>query len=186
MQIIGGKKRGTKLAECKSKAVRPTGQRVREAIFNLLAGGRFTPLIENATVLDIFAGTGALGLEALSRGAKEAYFVEHNKEALDTLRLNIQKLQFVNCTTVLARSAENIKSWAYPPADIVFCDAPYLENITFSTLKNIAGTGAIKRGGLVVAEIPKTETLNLSNSFKFADKRQYGISSVHLFNWMPN
>ena len=186
MQIIGGKKRGTKLTECKSKAVRPTGQRVREAIFNLLAGGRFTPLIENATILDIFAGTGALGLEALSRGAKEAYFVEHDKEALDTLRLNIQKLQFLNCTTILARSVEKITSWTYPPADIVFCDAPYLENITYSTLKNIAGKGAIKRGGLVVAEMPKTETLKLGNGFKFADKRQYGISSVHLFNWIPD
>ena len=186
MQIIGGKKRGTKLAECKSKTVRPTGQRVREAIFNLLAGGRFTPLIENATVLDIFAGTGALGLEALSRGAKEAYFVEHDKEALDTLKLNIQKLKFLNCSTILARSVENITSWAYPPADIVFCDAPYLENITSSMLKNIAGTGAIKTGGLVVAEMPKTERLNLSNGFKFAEERQYGISSVHLFNWVPD
>ena len=186
MQIIGGQKRGTKLAECKSKAVRPTSQRVREAIFNLLAGGRFTPLIRNATVLDIFAGTGALGLEALSRGAKEAFFVEHDQEALDTLRLNIQKLRFFDCTTILTGSVENITRWAYPPADIIFCDAPYLENLTSLTLKNIADTGAIKKGGLVVAEIPKTEKLILANGFKFADKRQYGISSIHLFNWMPD
>ena len=186
MQIIGGEKRGTKLAELESKAVRPTGQRVREAIFNLLAGGRFTPLIENATVLDIFAGTGALGLEALSRGAKEAYFVENDQQALNTLRINIQKLQFLDSTTILAGSVENITRWAYPPADIVFCDAPYLENRTSPTLKNIARTGAIKKGGLVVAEMPKKEKLILANGFKFADERRYGISSVYLFNWIPD
>lgn len=186
MQIIGGKKRGTKLADCKSKAVRPTGQKVREAIFNLLAGGRFKPSIEDATVLDIFAGTGALGLEALSRGAKEVYFVERDEEALDTLRLNIQKLEFSNCATILAGSVENITRWAYPPADIIFCDAPYVENITSLTLKNIAATGAIKKGGLVVAEMPKTEKLVLTNGFKFADNRKYGISSIHIFNWISD
>ncbi len=186
MQIIGGKKRGTKLAEFDSNAVRPTGQRVREAIFNLLAGGRFTPSIENATVLDIFAGTGALGLEALSRGAKEAYFVENDQQALNTLRTNIQKLKYSDSTIILAWSVENITRWAYPPAEIVFCDAPYLKNITSLTLKNIARAGAIKKGGLVVAEMPKTDKLILTNGFKFAEERRYGISSIYLFNWMSD
>ena len=108
MQIIGGIRRGAKLVECKSLSVRPTGQRVREAIFNLLAGGRFTPLVKNATVLDLFAGTGALGLEAISRGANEAYFVERDQQALNTLRANIQKLDFLDTTTVLVGSVENI------------------------------------------------------------------------------
>ena len=186
MRIIGGAKRGAKLAECKSSSVRPTGQRIREAIFNIVAGGRFTPMISNATILDLYAGTGALGLEALSRGASEAYFVERDKQALDTLRANIRKLDYLETTTILAGSVENITRWAYPPADIVFCDAPYGDNITSQALHNMAKTGAIKNGGLVIAEIPKSEKLVLSNEFKFADERSYRITCIHLFNWIPD
>jgi 16S rRNA (guanine966-N2)-methyltransferase len=186
MQIIGGAKRGAKLAECKSSSVRPTGQRIREAIFNIVAGGRFTPMIPNTTILDLFAGTGALGLEALSRGASEAYFVERDKQALDTLRANIRKLDYLETTTILAGSVENITRWAYPPADIVFCDAPYGDNITSQALHNMAKTGAIKNGGLVIAEMPKSEKLVLPDEFKFADERSYGITSIHLFNWIPD
>ena len=185
MQIIGGIRRGAKLVECKSLSVRPTGQRVREAIFNLLAGGRFTPMVKNATVLDLFAGTGALGLEAISRGANEAYFVERNQQALNTLRANIQKLGFLDTTTVLAGSVENITRWAYPPADVVFCDAPYTNNITSQAIQNIARIGAIRQGALVIIEMPKKDEMTLSHEFRFADKRIYGISCIHLFNWNP-
>ena len=186
MQIIGGAKRGAKLAECKSSSVRPTGQRIRESIFNIVAGGRFAPMISNATILDLFAGTGALGLEALSRGASEAYFVERDKLALDTLRSNIQKLDYLETTTVLADSVENITKWAHPAADIVLCDAPYGENITSQALSNMAKIGSIKNGGLVIVEMPKSEKLILSDEFKFADERSYGITSIHLFNWIPD
>ena len=185
MQIIGGVKRGAKLAECKSNLVRPTGQRVREAIFNILAGGRFTPTISKAIILDLFSGTGALGLEALSRGAREVYFVERDQKALDTLRANIRKLDYLETTTILEGSVENITKWAYPPADIVLCDAPYGENLTSHALENIAKIGAIKNGGLVIAEMPKSKKLVLSDAFKFADKRSYGITSIHIFNWIP-
>ncbi len=186
MQIIGGARRGAKLAKCRSKSVRPTGQRVREAIFNMTAGGRFTPMISNATVLDLFAGTGALGLEALSRGAHRAYFVEREQQALDTLRANIRRLDYLETTTILAVSVENIKTWAYPPADIVFCDAPYSKNITSQALQNMAKIGALTNGGLVIAEMPKSEKLILSVEFKFADQRSYGATSIHLFNWIQN
>ncbi len=186
MQIIGGAKRGTKLAECKSSSVRPTRQRIREAIFSILAGGRFKQTISNSTVLDLFAGTGALGLEALSRGASEAFFVERDKLALNTLRANIRKLNYLEATTILAVSVENITRWNYPPADIVFCDAPYGENITSLALQNIAKKGAIKNGGLVMAEMPKSEKLVLSDEFKFADERSYGITSIHLFIWLQD
>ena len=185
MRIIGGIRRGAKLVECKSLSVRPTGQRVREAIFNLLDGGRFTPIVKNATILDLFAGTGALGLEAISRGANEAYFIERDQQAIKTLRANIQKLGFIDTTTVLAGSLENITRWAYPPADVVFCDAPYTNNITSQTIQNIARIGAIRQGALVIIEMPKKDELTLPYEFKFADKRIYGISSIYLFNWKP-
>ena len=186
MQIIGGVKRGAKLAKCKSKSVRPTAQRIREAIFNIVAGGRFKPTISNATILDLFAGTGALGLEALSRGARRVFFVERDKHAIVTLSANIRKLDYLEATTILADSVENITKWAYPPADIVFCDAPYGENITSEALQNMANKGAIKNGGLVIAEMPKLEKLSLSVEFKFADERSYGITSIYIFNWIQN
>ena len=83
-------------------------------------------------------------------------------------------------------SVENITKWAYPTADIVLCDAPYGENLTSQALENIAKTGAIKNGGLVIAEMPKSKKLVLSDAFKFADKRSYGITSIHIFNWIPD
>ena len=93
MNIIGGEKRGSKLALCESKAVRPTAQRTREALFNILQGGRFSLSLSNATVIDLFAGTGAIGLEALSRGARSCVFVEQDQDALQTLQAKISKLK---------------------------------------------------------------------------------------------
>ena len=79
MNIIGGEKKGSKLAACKSEAVRPTAQRTREALFNILQGGRLNFSLSGATVIDLFAGTGAIGREALSRGAGSCAFIEQDQ-----------------------------------------------------------------------------------------------------------
>ena len=92
--------RGSKLALCASKAVRPTAQRTREALFNILQGGRFSFSLSEANVIDLFAGTGAIGLEALSRGAKSCVFVEQDKDALQTLQANISKLKLEDLSLI--------------------------------------------------------------------------------------
>ena len=124
MNIIGGKKRGSKLALCTSKAVRPTAQRTREALFNILQGGRFSLSLSEANVIDLFAGTGAIGLEALSRGARSCIFVEQDQDALQTLQANISKLKLENCAHILAKDARQIHSWPGPRAELVFADPP--------------------------------------------------------------
>ena len=100
MNIIGGEKRGSKLALCASKAVRPTAQRTREALFNILQGGRFSFSLSEANVIDLFAGTGAIGLEALSRGARSCVFVEQDQDSLQTLQANISKLKLEDLSLI--------------------------------------------------------------------------------------
>ena len=94
MRIIAGAKRGTNLTECKSEAVRPTSNRTREALFNILTGGRLPFDIHGSQLIDACAGSGSLGLEALSRGATVAVFCEWDRDALLVLKKNIQKLGF--------------------------------------------------------------------------------------------
>ena len=111
MRIIAGRHRGTKLAEPAGASTRPTADRVRESLFNILAGGRFGEAVIDARVIDAFAGTGALGLEALSRGAANATFIERDPGALNTLRSNIARLRREADAAVISGDATNIASW---------------------------------------------------------------------------
>ena len=124
MRIIAGRHRGTKLAQPAGADTRPTADRVRESLFNILEGGRFGRVIEDAIVIDAFAGTGALGLEALSRGAKSASFIERDQAALSVLRANIDRLKRVEDSHVIAGDATSIPAWRGPPATLMFADAP--------------------------------------------------------------
>ncbi|PTE19174.1 16S rRNA (guanine(966)-N(2))-methyltransferase RsmD, partial [Cereibacter changlensis JA139] len=129
MRIIGGARRGTHLApvgEGDAKAhLRPTSDRVREAIFNLLINGGYGAPLQDAHVLDLFAGTGALGLEALSRGAAHASFVETGAAALALLRRNIEILRMGPATAILRRDATAPGPKPAAPFDVVFLDPPY-------------------------------------------------------------
>ena len=129
MRIIGGRSRGLKLAEVgagdPAAHLRPTSDRVREAIFNLLVNGGYGAPLQGARVLDLFAGTGALGLEALSRGAAHATFVENGKVGLALLTRNIALMRAEAQTTVLRR---DVRALGDPPGagyDVVFLDPPY-------------------------------------------------------------
>ena len=110
MRIIGGRHRGTKLADLAGDKTRPTSDRVRESLFNILDGGRFGAVVRDAVVIDLFAGTGALGLEALSRGAQHASFVENDGAALGVVRANIARLKRGDDTAVLAGNATSLGS----------------------------------------------------------------------------
>src|SRR5208282_6532073 len=107
MRIIAGRYRGKRLAALDGSAIRPTGARAREALFNILAHGKFSfrPVCEDAVVLDAFAGTGALGLEALSRGARYATFMEKDRLARAALTANIESMGVKSAASVLAADA---------------------------------------------------------------------------------
>ena len=181
MNIIGGEKRGSKLALCTSKAVRPTAQRAREALFNILQGGRFSLSLSGATVIDLFAGTGAIGLEALSRGARSCVFVEHDGDALQTLQANISKLKLEDRSHILAKDARIICSWSGPRADLVFADPPYDSGLAEEGLHQLVAANAVLQQALIVVETRKTDNCQLGPDFVLTESRIYGKARLNFF-----
>ncbi len=182
MNIIGGEKRGAKLASCTSAAVRPTAQRTREALFNILHGGRFDLSLSGAVVVDLFAGTGAVGLEALSRGAAQALFIEQDRDALKTLQANITKLGMTDRAVVLAQDARKVARWPYPAASLLFADPPYDSDLAEQGLARLIEAGAISPQAIVVVETRKSDPCPLSPPFRFIDSRTYGIAKLSFFS----
>src|ERR1700726_4547853 len=141
MRIVGGRLRGRVLAAPKSQAVRPTADRLREALFNILAHAYGDP-VTGARVLDLFAGTGALGLEALSRGAQFALFVDDGAEARALLRENVAALGLGGVTRIFRRDATKLGS-AHPlePFALAFLDPPYGKDLAAQALAAARGGG---------------------------------------------
>ena len=180
MRIIGGRHRGREIAAPEGEAVRPTGDRVREALFNILEHGLFaaggSPFI-GKTVLDVFAGTGAFGLEALSRGAAHAGFIEQAIPALDALRANIARLGEQNRASVVAADATR------PPparrlASLAFLDPPYGGGLASVALPALVEAGWLELGALAVVEIGSRETFPALPGFALEDERVYGVAKL--------
>ncbi len=162
MRIIAGKHRGRPLRAPEGRSVRPTSDRAREALFDILAHGRFAdrPVFQDARVLDAFAGTGAFGLEALSRGAAHATFIEKDRGVLAALRSNIAALGEERSATVLATDA--LKP---PPAA-----AP--------ALTALAEAGWLAAGALCVVEVAAKQKLAPPAGFEVLDERKYGAARL--------
>ena len=187
MRIIAGSRRGAALTKLDAVNTRPTVGRVRESLFNILQGGRFGRLLPNCHVIDLFAGTGALGLEAVSRGAAFASFVENNGAALAVLRANIVKLRFQSSTAVLAVDALSLVNWKGTPAKLVFADSPYRTGIGLVAVTALARIGALTNGAVIVLETGKTETLEITDSgtpaFTVIEARSYGKTMLHFLTF---
>ena len=157
MRIVAGTWRGRKLLAPPGMATRPTADRVRQALFDMLLhapwGGRH--LIEDARVLDVFAGTGAFGLEALSRGAAHVTFIEHERAALAALRANVAACRAEAHATVLALEALTVPPGE--PAVLVFLDPPYRSGLLAPTLAHLRTVGRIAPGSVVIAETARDE-----------------------------
>lgn len=178
MRIIGGRARGLKLTEVgagdPSAHLRPTSDRVREAIFNLLVNGGYGAPLQGARVLDLFAGTGALGLEALSRGASQATFVENGKAALALLVRNIGLMRAEAETAVLRRDVRALGVNPGAAFDVVFLDPPYGKGLGEAALE--AARGWLAPQALVVWEEGSAPTL--PDGFTLEDQRKYGDTLV--------
>ncbi len=163
MRIVGGRARGLKLAEVGAgdpKAhLRPTSDRVREAIFNLLINGGYGNPLQGARVLDMFAGTGALGLEALSRGAAHASFVENGKAALTLLTRNIALMRAEGETAILRRDATSPGANPAAPFDLVFLDPPYGKAMGETALRAAMAGGWLAPAALIIWEEGAAPTL---------------------------
>jgi 16S rRNA (guanine966-N2)-methyltransferase len=185
MRIVGGAYRGRALAGLGSgdarTHLRPTSDRVRESLFNLLAHGGHAdpPPPEGARVLDLFAGTGALGLEALSRGAACATFVDSGRAALGLLRDNIARLGVADRTRVLARDALRLGPNAGPAFSLVFLDPPYRRGLGESALAAALQGGWIGDGALIVWE--DGGEIAPPPGLERRDTRRYGDTRIGIF-----
>ncbi|HVA12196.1 MAG TPA: 16S rRNA (guanine(966)-N(2))-methyltransferase RsmD [Stellaceae bacterium] len=177
MRVIAGKHRGRPLAVPEGQAVRPTSDRAREAVFDILAHGRFAEqdACLDAIVLDAFAGTGAFGLEALSRGARHASFIEKDRVARAVLQQNIAALGETTHAAILNADATRPPR-ATGACSLVFLDPPYGENLAAQALKALPQSGWIAKGALVIVEIAAKEDFTAPENFEMLDERRYGAA----------
>ena len=179
MRIVAGKHRGRRIAAPPGDTVRPTSERAREALFNILAHGRFAPaqIFEEARVLDVFAGTGAFGLEALSRGARFATFIEKERHARDVLAANIKVLGETNRTRLLAVDA-TAPPRADGPYDLVFLDPPYRSGLAEPALEALSRAGWLAPEALVIVELAAREDFQPPQGFVSLEERRYGAGRL--------
>lgn len=183
LKVIGGRLKGKPLASAKGWELRPTAGLVRGAIFNILG-----PRIQEAVVLDLFAGTGALGIEALSRGASRAVFVDHSPASLAIIKSNIHSCGLESAATTLRQDATRNLSGLTgmgPVFDLVFMDPPYDHKAVNSALISMDNSGVLKPGALVVAEHSPREPIQTdSGPYVLRDERKYGRTIVSFLEYM--
>lgn len=181
MRIIGGQHRGLTLAAVgKGDAaahLRPTSDRVRESLFNVLQGGRFGSPLNGARVLDVFAGTGALGLEALSRGAAFVTFADSGRVAQKLIAENIAKCKRGADTQILTCDATKLPP-ADVPCDLIFADPPYGQGLGAAGLRTAKAAGWIADTALIVLE--ENAAMPAPPGFRNLDQRRYGDTWITL------
>lgn len=180
IRIVAGQWRGRKLAVPEGDAIRPTGERQRKALFDILGHGRFAPggvsCLQGARVLDVFAGTGALGLEALSRGAATCAFVERAAGARRALEANIKATGAGPRARLVVADAEKLPMAPpepFAPATLAFLDPPYRTDVAPGVLASLSGRGWLAKGAVCVVELAEDEPFVPPAGFEPVDERIY-------------
>ena len=184
IRIIGGKHRGRMLETPVGEATRPTSNRAREALFNILMhanwredeDGGTSPLIE-ARVLDAYAGSGALGLEALSRGAAHVTFLDKEAAAIKSIGDNLRKLGETGAAKVVRADATRPPP-AREPCDLVFLDPPYRSGEAAAAITALANAGWMAPGAVVTVELAYNEDIAPPHGFEAIDERRYGAAKI--------
>lgn len=177
MRIISGKARGTKLYTLEGENTRPTLDRVKESIFSIIQNE-----IEGAKVLDLFAGSGAIGLEFLSRGAEKAVLCDNSKEAINIIKKNIEKTHMEQFAQVIngdfESCLEKIKNEKF---DIIYLDPPYATNCIYKAIQKIIELDIAKNGALIIVETDDEQRIEneiKNTKTKIVDKRKYGRATI--------
>ena len=181
MRIVGGKHKGRILSAPSGRGTRPTSDRTRESIFNILAHGIDDLDLSEVTVVDVFAGTGALGLEALSRGAAHATFIDADRSSLALAKENAATLGEWRNVTLLKIDARRLGPpplAAKAPCNLIFLDAPYQQDLTQPTLLALSNKGWLAPNGVVVVEVAEKELLEPPRALTVLDERSYGAARV--------
>ena len=178
MRVVGGRLRGRNLATPKSQAVRPTADRLRESLFNILTHGYGNAVVD-ARVLDLFAGTGALGIEASSRGAAFVLFVDDGAEARALLRENVETLGLGGITRIFRRDATQLGP-VHPlePFSVVFLDPPYEKGLAELALASARDGGWLVEGALAVVEESTAAKFAAPEGYTEIERRDYGESEL--------
>lgn len=183
MRVIGGTARGRRLLAPRGLDTRPTSDKVKEALFSILAG-MFGPL-DGSSVLDVFAGTGNLGIEAMSRGAGQAVFIDAGREAAAVLAKNLDATGFSDRSTILAqdfRAAFTRLERAGQNFRLVFLDPPYGKGLLEKSLDQLAESTLLDEGAVVVAELSSREEIGSDfGSLHQCDRRVYGDTALTFF-----
>lgn len=178
MRIVGGEFRGRPLATPRGDRIRPTTDRTREALFNVLAH-RFDGLPDGARVLDLFAGTGALGIEAVSRGASHCLFIEESAEGRGLIRDNVEAFGLQGRTKVFRRDATRLgDAGTIQPFDLLFADPPYGKGLGELALKAARDGGWLKPDALCVVEEAASAPFDAGPGFRLEDERNYGETII--------
>jgi 16S rRNA (guanine966-N2)-methyltransferase len=179
VRIIGGMHKGHGLAAPAGRSTRPTSDRVRESIFNILTHRNSAGAIEGKRVLDLFAGSGALGLEALSRGARLCQFVENDAEARAVIRRNAEALGVTGLCKIWRRDATQLGRCApQAPFGLVFIDPPYGKNLGSAALASLVGGQWLAADATIVVEESTRAELALPPQLQLVDSREYGDTKV--------
>ena len=185
MRIVAGKYRGRRIIAPKGDATRPTTDRTRESLFNILTS-RDDVHFDGARVLDLFAGSGALGLEAISRGAAFCLFVETDAAARGAIRDNIEALELYGVTKLHRRSAANMGAMPAgvgPEYTLAFLDPPYRKDLIAPALDGLAKGGWLQPGALVVAEQAADEAEITAPGYELSATRIYGDTRLSFLNY---
>lgn len=183
MRIVAGKFRGKQLSSPADGSIRPTADRVRESVFNILAS-RLGPGLEGLRVLDLFAGTGALGLEALSRGAGHVTFVDTGAEARGLIRDHIEAFSAGGIAKLLRRDATALgRPGTLGQFDLVFLDPPYHQGLGEKALAEIAANGWLAPGATLVWEEAADAEVTIPEGFTLDDTRQYGAAAIRFLSY---
>jgi 16S rRNA (guanine966-N2)-methyltransferase len=178
MRIVGGQFRGRALVAPKTAAIRPTADRLRESLFNILAHAYGDP-VAGARVLDLFAGTGALGLEALSRGAAFVLFVDNRSDARALIRENVAALGAGGATRIFRRDAARLGPvHPLPPFSLAFLDPPYGRGLAEMSLASARAGGWLAPEALIVVEEAANAAFRLPDGFTELERRRYDDSEI--------
>jgi 16S rRNA (guanine966-N2)-methyltransferase len=185
MRIVGGRLKGRALHGPKSDAIRPTSDRLRESLFNILTHSYGDPL-PGARVIDLFAGTGAFGLEAISRGAEFALLVDDGAQALALIRENVEVLGLGGVTRIFRRDARKLGAAPPgPPYTLAFLDPPYDRGLAEPALTSLAQGGWLAPGALVIVEEAAAACFEPAQNFETLERRDYGETEVIFLRFRP-
>ena len=181
MRIVGGDLRGRRLKSPGGKDLRPTADRTRESVFNILSHGELALDFNGVSIVDVFAGTGALGLEALSRGATHATFIDNSARSLKFVKENAAELSVWKQSTLLKIDANRLAPpprAAKAPCAVAFLDAPYALELTIPALKGLINRGWVKTGSVCVVETEQEFVLEPPRGYRLIEDRAYGAARI--------